>query len=694
MDDSDTQPELVRLSKVARECNVALYAIIEELAAKGVPVEANPNAKIPYALYQELLSAFQQDKEMRERSREAFELHKARYPDPPSTVNPSDMNAVWIIEKGLGRADALMLVHDAADQQITAAGLASVLDETVEDRKRKEENMEDHIILIDIFLAFNDPEYQHHQDLGGIALLKFLRIKEVNNHIVLLSPWNLQQLLRMKPGYHILASKGITIAQYTYSIDELRTHDGVEVDTTKLAKEKAPPKEQLRDYFKAGISLPKDERHNWAQWWGAERLRVMWNSSVEAPRQIPEVDAIEQQLRLIRNAELSYMYGGVRSDIRSVDAPKSGLAKDGQVVLYIDDNHGMGWSSVLGRILFDDPKNEAKRLKTDCPKPGENLPDLTKRLLNKVGSMRKDLALVLLDLRLLAEGHEVGDPDLSGAVILRQLRSKWPTIPVVVLTATSRGSTHVLLKEQGAFAVLTKPSIEDASKQGNDAGALDKLIDALRSSIEHSADPVVRDYAAAELLVGRMNEWNWEGLASEEQRVVERIGTGTKHRRFKKVLVDTNFFIHEDCHLIVPILYCMAKDRSQRRLSPLVIVDKVFLELFHFAHRPMEGLDQAGVNASRAARIVFPWIVKWLQDGLIAKQGDLTNASNRYADPQIIDSIDKYFANKPDGSLLFLSNDQECQRSANEIFYMRGLLDEQLSCEATWDIKVHMQPGL
>ena len=56
----------LRLSKVAKEFNLSLGKIVEFLAAKGYPVETNPNAKIGDAEYNHLLKEFSSDKSARE----------------------------------------------------------------------------------------------------------------------------------------------------------------------------------------------------------------------------------------------------------------------------------------------------------------------------------------------------------------------------------------------------------------------------------------------------------------------------------------------------------------------------------------------------------------------------------------------------------------------------------------------------
>ena len=58
--------ESVRLNAVVKELNVGMQTIVEHLAKKGFKVEAKPTTKITGDMYQELLNAFQSDKQLKD----------------------------------------------------------------------------------------------------------------------------------------------------------------------------------------------------------------------------------------------------------------------------------------------------------------------------------------------------------------------------------------------------------------------------------------------------------------------------------------------------------------------------------------------------------------------------------------------------------------------------------------------------
>ena len=57
-----------RLNKVAKELNVSVSTIVDFLASKGHPIDANPNAKVEDNIYGLLLSEFQAEKSEKEKS--------------------------------------------------------------------------------------------------------------------------------------------------------------------------------------------------------------------------------------------------------------------------------------------------------------------------------------------------------------------------------------------------------------------------------------------------------------------------------------------------------------------------------------------------------------------------------------------------------------------------------------------------
>ena len=62
-------PQVLRLSKVAKEFNIGLQTIVDFLSRKGHQIELNPNTKITGEMYDMLVKEFQAEKSVKEESR-------------------------------------------------------------------------------------------------------------------------------------------------------------------------------------------------------------------------------------------------------------------------------------------------------------------------------------------------------------------------------------------------------------------------------------------------------------------------------------------------------------------------------------------------------------------------------------------------------------------------------------------------
>ena len=75
----------IKISQAAKEFNVSIPTVLEQLQKKGITIDANPNTRIDEAAYDILVEAFQPDRKMREvieKKRHDREVEKAEKPAP------------------------------------------------------------------------------------------------------------------------------------------------------------------------------------------------------------------------------------------------------------------------------------------------------------------------------------------------------------------------------------------------------------------------------------------------------------------------------------------------------------------------------------------------------------------------------------------------------------------------------------
>lgn len=167
------------------------------------------------------------------------------------------------------------------------------------------------IILIDQYLKCADEGFEWLQRNSGIALIKFLRMMEVKSHIVLITPFTDIQLVKLNPTNLIVTSKGVSYKKYLHEFT-----DKSATDLATLASDTFDDKQDLKPYILAEFRLPEDERHNWANWWGIDRL---WNVHrvVEQKKyglterwHLKEYpDPLKDKLKSLQNQEALFLYG-------------------------------------------------------------------------------------------------------------------------------------------------------------------------------------------------------------------------------------------------------------------------------------------------------------------------------------------------------------------------------------------------
>lgn len=97
----------------------------------------------------------------------------------------------------------------------------------------------------------------------GVKILKFVRLYNMNQHCIIYSFLNREQLMLLDPRNLIIFSEGVTFVRLPFDLTTLPIKE--------MAIRKAP--ENLSAYLKAETDLP-DDRHFFANWFGVLQL---WN---------------------------------------------------------------------------------------------------------------------------------------------------------------------------------------------------------------------------------------------------------------------------------------------------------------------------------------------------------------------------------------------------------------------------------
>lgn len=148
----------------------------------------------------------------------------------------------------------------------------------------------------------------------------------------------------------------------------------------------------------------------------------------------------------------------IKDNIR--DGQKIGLIDDEADQLHASQEAGLGWYQAFQAMLFDNEGivEDYFGTKEEVPLPElgeEHLDDMVE----KIG--QANYACLLLDAHLNRNKEGDGIEHKLGTQLLVKLRKRFPTLPIIVITATNKSWKHRILIEKGADAVWVKEGIDE-----------------------------------------------------------------------------------------------------------------------------------------------------------------------------------------------------------------------------------------
>lgn len=364
------------------------------------------------------------------------------------------------------------------------------------------------IVLINIELKTVDSPRCHQ---AGVDVLKWLRLTEDfgdvrSVHCIVYAFQTLEQLLRRRPDNLILCSPGTTFCRLPSLVPVVTER------LLKLANEKALVNHRaLAPFVRAGFRLP-DERHAWANEWAARQIRrvtLLYGDGVSA-RGDSTVEPITDStfrdaLYLLDASSEAAFTPNVDEEITDLRA-RIGIQMAGRTISMIDDQGAalggeaaLGWRHVysdmtgLDTAQITDGLSDGIDVKSICaleitlvdidnrlavlPALASHGSTDTKELRSDLEARREaliaeqfvilsaaipgDCGCVLLDLRLAPADADLPYAQMSGALVLQALRRHYPTLPVVMSTASNKLVALEAMERLGGDAYWVKQGIDE-----------------------------------------------------------------------------------------------------------------------------------------------------------------------------------------------------------------------------------------
>lgn len=449
----------------------------------------------------------------------------------------------------------------------------NIVDLCVVADKVKEQAKPNDILFINCELQSSSSNRQY---LNGIEILKWLRLKEINNHCILYSFFSNTQIIKENPLNGILHSKGVTFLQAPFSISAI----------TSSEKKELSNKENLLPFFRAEVDLNK-VRHEMANIWGLNRLKWLLN--------LPD----ENLSNNISFERLKYLHPKINQNNPLDKSKFDKIAKwfdDKSPTIFYYDDLADQWGPVLKKML-------SKNFKFFNPK------QTTKKVLLEMIEAQKPKCL-LLDLRLQNETDYRKNPlDFSGGKLLMDLKRNHFTLPVIMFTATNKAESVRKLLAAGSEYVWTKEGVDEGISDNYTLVNTVDLLNEIKKCVFKFSNETYEKIFEAESKINR--------TYFADGGIVKKLESGGL-KDIKTFVFDTNFFLDslkQEDFLTLFYKFLLANKQLGSNEKKVVIHEDVYNEIFSISKQN----EKSAGNEYRVpvARLLIRLLYSWTKNRLV-----------------------------------------------------------------------------
>lgn len=256
-----------------------------------------------------------------------------------------------------------------------------------------------------------------------------------------------------------------------------------------------------------------------------DRSARRWAEALEAASIAGQLDEA-LVLDRMQATEMDFQLAEIKENLGRVpDEVRNDLVGDSDVpsirntlrVLHVDDELEIGWADLMRRVI--DPSNEAPPNYVCLQPTNKDLDGIVQEVLIAIQTNPPDIVLLDLRLRGVEDQGVTQDAPPSGVHVLRAIRQKHKTLPVIITTASNKLWSYRMVMREGADGYWLKQGVELG---WGAAEVFGNYVD-LRWMISIADRPLVRAMRKLEQLHAWMrhtaNQWWSQGRwASGEQR--------------------------------------------------------------------------------------------------------------------------------------------------------------------------------
>ena len=130
-------------------------------------------------------------------------------------------------------------------------------------------------------------------------------------------------------------------------------------------------------------------------------------------------------------------------------------------IIYVDDQAQEGWAKIFQRMIYG---GESDNFAVIVPQKEEDEKEIVQRILNEEKRLKENtnqIVLLILDLRLKQEKGELHIEDISGIKVLKELKGKKFSCPILITTASNKWKSYKEINRLGALAYWQKKGLDE-----------------------------------------------------------------------------------------------------------------------------------------------------------------------------------------------------------------------------------------
>lgn len=356
----------------------------------------------------------------------------------------------------------------------------------------------------------------------GIDFLVWLRLRGIKNHCIITSFRPLTQMISLHDHHLILLTKGVTFLQ-------LPIVDLVEDYVKNIrTKNRYSDRTEILQFSKNTVNVPL-LRHEYANSFGAMRLQWTINNIFKT-----DIDILKKnqnnslQFEILKYLnENSFSYSD-KKQIESIQKHRLHFQEKRPKVLYFDDQSEL-WEDLLKFIFGGN---------LICEKPKGSFEDMEQQIISLI--KREQPQCLLLDLRLQNEKQSYTNPlEYSGGKLLKIIKTLFPTLPVILFTASNKAHNFKKLLRLGAETMWTKESMDQGINNDYAIENLLQLMIDVKKAYSKFKKPIHSILYEAELKLME-NEYLFDKTISINHNEAPKWFQNCNY-----LIVDTNVFIND-----------------------------------------------------------------------------------------------------------------------------------------------------